>query len=940
MSAIPDPTVPAGEWHMYRRDHHLSGRSALRGNISRPARRWSYPLGGSENECFPVPAAAGGMNLLFAYGGCVVRTDGAGAIIWKSQALGINAIGALEDLDGDGKLEIVCGTGYEVMVLAAESGRVLFRHYVGFPASSGTPANIVLCHRFDKNAVGMHLIVPLMAAKEVLVFDFRNGKREGAPAHTLWMDDAFHPTIAAADMDNDGVDELVVSKLSALYVFDVLSGTMKHSVRWTSNNERHRNYGLLQLIDIDGDGSRDVVIVAERVARHISVIGNDGKGILTPLWDRFVEFIYPSDTTELRHTGNSVVDVDGDGKPEIVVSLYNARQDGRWWLEILDPATGALKLEIPDRYLWGVQDVNGDGLPELLVGAERDRNPLPFSTVEVVTVRNLKPRLLWSLVDAHFAGKTLRAEGWRSNFRPSQFGHDETWTETREGATTMFLFTRDAEGNRSLVEVTWNQNETVARFLPLNYAGECVFAALADVDGDGTRECVLSCSDGRVLIARAARGVLASWRVGFHLQVEGYSAARPGPVPVVYRPRDGGHPLICVPDNRDTLHQLRVGASGRSVDLEWTRRGRGWVGYDRSYVGAYVRRVDGESEVMAVDPDRRDCSELVAFAPDGTRKRAWLFSDFPPPGAPRIGLYEWIFADTENGTTIVASSYASPSMNSEETVAVSIDGVRQWHKTEYGKGEWGRGVGPWSAYALLDVPGGSPRALFLAKDYLCSVDIESGEWAREPLILWHATNSTMNQPDWDFTKDRQADFGTEKDPFTAYGSPILVDVDGDGKSEILVAGCFGGFGVMREDFSVLWWKRTPFTDMMLRLPGIADVSANGTLCIGICRGTGIFACLEAATGKELWTIDLGCSTADIVSCDIDGDGKEEFVTGTTDGRLLAIGIDEGGVGRIKWSVNLGYSLGNPVIADADGDGMPEVLVLSGDGTLVCIGKED
>jgi outer membrane protein assembly factor BamB len=127
--------------------------------------------------------------------------------------------------------------------------------------------------------------------------------------------------------------------------------------------------------------------------------------------------------------------------------------------------------------------------------------------------------------------------------------------------------------------------------------------------------------------------------------------------------------------------------------------------------------------------------------------------------------------------------------------------------------------------------------------------------------------------------------------------------------------------------------------MMLRLPGIADVYGNGTLCIGICRGTGEFVCMEAATGKELWTIDLQSTTADIASCDIDGDGKEEFIAGTTDGRLLALGVDARGAGAIKWSMTFGYSLGNPVVADADGDGLPEVMVVSGDGTLLCIGKE-
>jgi outer membrane protein assembly factor BamB len=927
---------------MYRRDHRLSGRSPLHGKISRPAIRWSFPLGGSENECFAIPAADGRMDLLFAYGGCIVRTDGTGAVLWKSKSYGINAIGAVEDLDGDGRLEIACSTGYEVIVLAGESGRLLMKHYVGFPLSAGTPAGMLLCHRFDTNSGGMHLIAPLMSAKEVLVFDFRNGRREGVLAHTLWMDDAFHPTVAAADMDNDGVDELVVSKLCGLYVFNVLTGTMKGSVRWTSNGERHRNYGMLQLIDIDGDGSREVVIVAERVARHIAVIDNDGKGNLKALWDRFVEFIYPNDTTELRHTGNSVQDVDGDGKPELVVSLFNARNDGRWWLEILDPKTGTLKLEIPDTYLWGVQDIDGDGVSELLLGKEHQRNPVPFSTVEVLSVRGLKASTLWSCDNARFAGRGLRPSGWRSNFRPMQFGHDETWTELSEGGGTLFLFTVAPDRTRSLAEVTWRGGRISMRSTPLGSTGEFVMSALADVDGDGARECVLSENNGRILIVRADGGVRATWAVGFRLQLEGFSAARPGPVPVVYRAQQDGQPFITIPDNTNTLHQLQVDPSGRAVVERWKRRGRGWMGYDNSFHSAYVRDVDGdgEQEVMAVNPEREDCSELVALSPDGSVKRSWLFPKTPPPGLTRIGLYEWVVVNGNNGMTIAASSYASYSMNSEETVAIDLQNNTQWHRRQQGEGEWGRGVGPWSAFSVLQSTDERPQILFLAKDLLCCLDAQSGEWIREPWILWRATNSVMNQPEWDFTEDRQADFGSAKDPFTAYGSPVLVDVDNDGREEILVGGCFGGFGVLRDDFSILWWMQTPFTDMMLRLPGIADVRGDGSLCIGICRANGIFSCLEGTTGRVLWNIDLHSTTADIVSCDIDGDGKEEFLAGTTDGRLLAIGTDASGRGVIRWSVHIGCALGNPVVADADGDGFCEILVVSGDGSLVCVGPGD
>jgi len=193
----------------------------------------------------------------------------------------------------------------------------------------------------------------------------------------------------------------------------------------------------------------------------------------------------------------------------------------------------------------------------------------------------------------------------------------------------------------------------------------------------------------------------------------------------------------------------------------------------------------------------------------------------------------------------------------------------------------------------------------------------------------------MNQPDWEFTKERQADFGSEKDPFTAYGSPIVLEEG----SAVLVAGCFGGFGLLRKDDGIAWWKRAPFTDTMLRLPGIADLTGDGRLAVGTCHANGIFECLDAGTGATLWELDLGSTTSDVASGDIDGDGKEEFITGTTDGRLIAIGVDGSGRGILRWSLDLGFALGSPVIADVDGDGEAEILIVSGEGNLVCVGKE-
>ncbi len=935
--------VPDLEWHTYRRDHQLSGRCPRPGNITRPAVRWSFRLGGSEHEVFTIPSADGGADLLIAEGGGVVCYDRTGRLRWKSKSCGINALAGVFDLDGDGSPEIVAGSGYELFVLASGDGRILLRDQVGFPTSAGVPANTILCHRFDPGSAGMHLIAPFMSSTDVRSYDFRGGVDRALPGRVLSMDDAYHPTVAAADLDHDGIDELIVSKLSGLYLFDVLDGSMKSSVLWTSNGERHRNYGLLQFHDIDGDGDLEVIIAADRVARHISVLDNDGRGNLSLMWDRFIEFIYPNDTTELRHTFNSVADLDGDGRLELVVAVFNGRGDGRWWLEVIDPCTGSVRTELPDRYLWGVQDLNGDGVPELLLSRETTRQVKPFSRVEVVSCLGGAWHTLWEDEGLHFAGRDLRPEGLKSEFRPALFGHNETWVDPASGVPRAFLF-RDprlsGHAGSSFLELSWEKRSFCTRSSELPDAPAALMAGLADLDGDGKNERILSDAGGGMHILSAEGAVTVSFRTGFRLPLEGYYIGRPAQTPVIYGGGKNGPPRIALIDNTNMLHLLQEQGGGRSVRELWRRPARGCVGYDLAFHSAYVCDIDGDGilELLVTDPVAGRPSRLVAFGPDGEEKGSWEVPGAAPVLPLRIGTYMWQVLPFGGENRIVAASFASYSMNSEGSVCFGLDGRSFWRLTEYGEGEWGRGMGPWSAYSSLPGPRGTPRLFFLAKDLVCEVDAADGSWRREPWLLWRATTVAMGQPEWEFTKDRLPLFGTEKDPFTAYGSPILVDVDGDGQEEIVIGGCFGGMGVLKDDHTVLWWKRTPFTDVTLRLPGIADLDGSGNRSVGVCHADGAFVCYDGRTGRESWTIPLGTTTSDIVSCDIDGDGREEFIMGTTDGRLLAIGEDPRGRGTIRWSVELGSSVGTPSVADTNGDGLPEIIAVAGDGSVYCIAQ--
>jgi FG-GAP-like repeat len=853
--------------------------------------RWSVRLGGSYQEVEPVPDGSG--DLLMADAGGIQRVSSEGTVRWRTKPFGAHWIAGVFDLDDDGHLEILTSNGREVIILSAETGEFLFRDTVGPPFSYGTYAPMFQVHSFFGK--GVQILVPCFSNKEVLIYDCSNGVRNARILHRLWMDDSYHPSIVIGDVNNDGVDEIVIARLGGVYVFEPHSGKMISQTIWKSDEERRRNYGHFELADINGDGNLEAIILSDKVTRHLAVLANDGNGNFQPLWDRLIEHIYPNDTTELRYTTNSIRDFNGDGKLEIAVSIFNERKDERWHTEILRAETGERLLDLPDQYLRGVQDVNWDGKPEFCLSHEPLRGLKSHSEISIYSPREGKT--IWRLQDGRFAERAVHPNCKYSEFKPDVFAAHEIWRGN------VGIYIQSAELGLCVL-----RDNVVLE--PLGYKSHDSYrVVLAETD-----HILVSEANGN-LIKITKEGPQHFLSCGYHLTTEAHISARPGSIARVAI--GNGARYLAVPDFSGNIHIFKSDHKGFPAQIAKIR-GRSRLGYDGIFHIASIIETHDGLRLVVIDDEGLTHAQLSLYSLEGECLHSYKFPDMPPSVVGnRIGCYDWLYFQHPRGEALFASFYQSPSMNSECSLAFLMEtGEVLWRKDRVGVGDYGRGVGPWGTSALHN-----NTAVFCAKDTLCHLDLETGEFICEPKVLTEYTAAAMRSAN-DLPEQTLSTSSSIEDPFTAYGTPII-----NGDDEI-IGGCFGGFGVLDKSGMPKWWHRAAFGDVMYRLPGIGDIDSDGKLEFGQGHADGTFRIYDYETGALRASINLNAISTDVLTHD------SKFIIGTNDGRLIIISYEDKEF-VIFNEIETGSAMGSPIAAGFDGDGVAEIYVVTGDGNLLC-----
>jgi hypothetical protein len=150
--------------------------------------------------------------------------------------------------------------------------------------------------------------------------------------------------------------------------------------------------------------------------------------------------------------------------------------------------------------------------------------------------------------------------------------------------------------------------------------------------------------------------------------------------------------------------------------------------------------------------------------------------------------------------------------------------------------------------------------------------------------------------------------GMTRDTAGAWG--ILADLDGDGASEFIHAQ----------------------QDGLIRCFGVGDPRSRCATCP---PGTPSASERNSDVNPCRWSLDLMRPVSRMVAADIDADGRQELVLGSSDGNLYAL-AERSGQGRVFWRVALGRRVGEPVLADLDGDNRAEIVVAAESGLLYCL----
>ena len=394
---------------------------------------------------------------------------------------------AIADLDEDGDLEIVAGTGSFSM-----AGGVLFAYHhdgsrvAGFPVNYLSPENVIPSigdvdgdHHPEIVVYGAY---PTLLPSRFLIFSASGVLERTAP---LAGNAFYHNPIALADLDDDAIPEIILQNDTYLNVVRGDGSVYPGWPAYFGNINYYRQANSAPIVgDVNGDQIPEIVIMLQNAgtAEKSELRVYDRNGVLLPGFPKIIPF------------GSvpvpAIADIDRDGRNEIIAAGvywggYEGFHDHVWVYDLGGPLHGKIE--------WGQ-----------LGGAAHHRSVYPVPPPPVSTslppYTNYFPVLLTTdhADEVGIRGRILAAGAPQGNIPLElRYFNSQTWAtiqQTVTGPDGRYLFTgAPALGDGNAYSVRYQNTDLLPGFLadwtsrsvPTFWSGSTVGITDFDIAGLG-----------------------------------------------------------------------------------------------------------------------------------------------------------------------------------------------------------------------------------------------------------------------------------------------------------------------------------------------------------------------------------------------------------------------------------------------------------------------
>lgn len=166
-----------------------------------------------------------------------------------------------------------------------------------------------------------------------------------------------------------------------------------------------------------------------------------------------------------------------------------------------------------------------------------------------------------------------------------------------------------------------------------------------------------------------------------------------------------------------------------------------------------------------------------------------------------------------------------------------------------------------------------------------------------------------------------------------YSSPVLGDLDGDGRLDIILGVTDGIYALSLEGEDLDGFPVETGGSLQDSFLALGDVDGDGSLEIAAgARDGRLYLIRSDGSSYPGYPIQTGGCIRHVILGDIDGDGQQEILGGSTDNRVHAWKLD----GSEVWGfpkVTMGDIGTSVAMVDLEGDGTLELVATSYDGAL-------